>query len=510
MGANSSKRRRQEATPIDLDAMFDDSSLNGLESAIRLMFDPDALPPVGTRSDTAPPTIVETPATPTMRKPPSLEVNGLAAVTVARPTGDGTESIGESLPSVDAFNMSTDDKSPMSTVDICNLSTVDNNSYQQSNKGVDSEELEQLSTVDISADFRLTPAEVADVSTVDIFNLSTVDGYTLFSDLEERQIFDARRVRRIGIVQDALSKAEFNYYKALWDASGEDFNVLQKNEHGKVFQAGYMTIAKLLVVDKRHVPRLIDALRSKLALEVQESGKSVAGEGRLCATYRLYSFREILNRVKQAGYTHAKQLGKSVHLVKPFTKLFTVDKLQMSTVDSSKISTVDKLDKCPPWQNVHGGKMSTVTVDKYGPASLLGFISLKDDDDGAVEIIERQLVATEFAAFDRQAIARIWRESREAVPDVTPDEVRQIFLEKARSLSRNRRIENPNGLILHMWKSWLTPVRIEQIRRGEQLKSEEQDSQTKWRQEQMDALSDPAVSEDEKRLIRTCLGLNTP
>src|ERR1039457_6595062 len=146
MGANSSKRRRQEATPIDLDAMFDDSSLNGLESAIRLMFDPDALPPVGTRSDTAPPIIVETPATPTLRKPPSLEVN-----------------------------MSTDDKSPMSTVDICNLSTVDNNSYQQSNKGVDSEELEQLSTVDISADFRLTPAKAADVSSVDAFNMSTDD-----------------------------------------------------------------------------------------------------------------------------------------------------------------------------------------------------------------------------------------------------------------------------------------------------------------------------------------------
>jgi hypothetical protein len=39
-------------------------------------------------------------------------------------------------------------------------------------------------------------------------------------------------------------------------------------------------------------------------------------------------------------------------------------------------------------------------------------------------------------------------------------------------------------------------------------RAEEEASMERWRREQEAALSDPAVSEQEKHLIRLCLGLN--
>jgi DNA-binding MarR family transcriptional regulator len=65
---------------------------------------------------------------------------------------------------------------------------------------------------------------------------------------------------------------------------------------------------------------------------------------------------------------------------------------------------------------------------------------------------------------------RIWKEARAIVPDATPEEIRFFFRDKARQVFRNRRLENPTGVILSSVDQWFTRRRVLQ-RRSEAQKA---------------------------------------
>jgi hypothetical protein len=90
--------------------------------------------------------------------------------------------------------------------------------------------------------------------------------------------------------------------------------------------------------------------------------------------------------------------------------------------------------------------------------------------------------------------------------------------EKARHIhKRESRIHSPVGFLLTavpkcFCGETLKQYREEENRRresGPTRQAEEEASMERWRREQEAALSDPAVSEQEKHLIRLCLGLNS-
>jgi hypothetical protein len=532
-------RKRHDEPKLDLDEILADPSMNGLVSFLNP-------PPPGWEENRAVRTernlanlrrmgiMVPEPA-----KPPTVGASEMPMVCASHlPTVDRLQMpmVGDTVDPILCKRVTSESTTEQSTVGISDLTmvaivdlptvggselptvgTFPDGGWQQGDERANPPTVGK--SIDPSAELKTEPPTVgtSNLPTVGIVNSPTVNGYGFFSDIEERQLFDARFVCRIGRVQDVMSKAEFGYYMQLWNLTGPGITVLEKDEHVKVFQAGYMTIARSLGMDKRTVARMLDGLALKQAVEVQQTGGSIPS-GRFCGTYRVYSFREILNRLKAAGYEYAKKLGKAVVPVKPFVKFgppVTIGNLNLPTIDISKLPTVggSNLPTVGTSANAYGGEtaygrqMPTVTVGKLESDSLLGFIDVKYNDDDVVAI-ERRLAETEFRSFDRAAIHQIWKQSREAVSDVTPDEVCQIFLEKAKPLLCNRRVENLNGLILHMWKSWLTPSRVMQLRGDRRLESEftAQDERTDTFRR---TISDPEASEEEKRVAMAALGLKT-
>ena len=359
----------------------------------------------------------------------------------------------------------------------------------------------------------------AQTHTVSVLKPPTTDGYSWFRSLDEKQLFDARGVRRISIVQDILSNVEFGYYRKLWDASGGDFRVLQKDESAKVFQAGYASLSKLLNMDRRSVVRyVVEAFRSKYVLDVLQAGEAAS---RSCAIYRMYSFREILNRLRQSGCIYAKKSGKAVYLVQPFTEGFfgktpTVEVLETPPVGGLNPPPAGVLQRSAVGKTPTVDATPTVTMDGTPTGaigvlrsdSLLDFIERNSFRENDVVVVERYLAATaEFQNFDRQAIRTICRQGREAVPDITAEEICTVFVERARPLLQNRRIENLNGLVLTMWKSWLTPARIELLREEKRRLAEQQaESTAEIDQSARRMLNDPLATESEKNIARQILG----
>lgn len=122
------------------------------------------------------------------------------------------------------------------------------------------------------------------------------------------------------MVQEILSNVEFGYYRKPWDASSSDFRVISKDDRVKVFQAGYATLSRLLNMDRHSVAKyVVDAFEAKYVMAVAEEGRAAS---RTCAIYRLFSYREILERLRAAGCIYAKKHGKAVYLVRPMDPVF--------------------------------------------------------------------------------------------------------------------------------------------------------------------------------------------
>jgi hypothetical protein len=107
---------------------------------------------------------------------------------------------------------------------------------------------------------------------------------------------------------------------------------------------------------------------------------------------------------------------------------------------------------------------------------------------------------------------------RELAPDCTEQELVYFIREKA-ALMENRKgsVYNPLGFLLTAVPRCFAPESLSQYRQraaqgredNAQSESREQAAMERWRREQEASLSDPNLSEQEKHLIRLCLGLNT-
>jgi hypothetical protein len=78
-------------------------------------------------------------------------------------------------------------------------------------------------------------------------------------------------------------------------------------------------------------------------------------------------------------------------------------------------------------------------------------------DDLPAEFVDQMDQET---PLDRGALLRLWRTAREIVPDATGDEIRHFFHLRAMSVYRNRKVENPTGLMLSTIPDWFEPRRV--------------------------------------------------
>jgi hypothetical protein len=74
---------------------------------------------------------------------------------------------------------------------------------------------------------------------------------------------------------------------------------------------------------------------------------------------------------------------------------------------------------------------------------------------------------------DEGALRRLWKSARTILPDATPEEIRYFFTQRAKSVFRNRRIDNPVGILLSSVPDWFSKRRVTERRIQERQAAEE-------------------------------------
>jgi hypothetical protein len=109
---------------------------------------------------------------------------------------------------------------------------------------------------------------------------------------------------------------------------------------------------------------------------------------------------------------------------------------------------------------------------------------------------------------------------RSYAPDSTDEEIAHFIAEKGRHIDRrDSRVQNPIGFLLTAVPKCFSGQPLAEYRAAQKKRAaasspssatnSEDPALLRWRKDQEAALSDPSVSEQEKHLIRLCLGLNT-
>lgn len=192
--------------------------------------------------------------------------------------------------------MTTEDKSHMATVVTLNSTIV-----RYDGKPVETEPEKNLTTVDIG-----NVSTVDEMLTVDT-SLPPLAGPLWVS--EEGSYIPPKKVRRVRSAQDALSSAEQAVYELLWSQPGA-----LGDASSRTVQAGYDFIVKRARLSKKTVQRIVAKLIEKdfLAIEIPADIYT-----RTSTTYRVYSQRAVLDRMTARNRLFVAKVGPGVVHVRP-------------------------------------------------------------------------------------------------------------------------------------------------------------------------------------------------
>jgi hypothetical protein len=264
----------------------------------------------------------------------------------------------------------------------------------------------------------------------------------------------------------------------------------------KELEIGMRTLAYISGLHVNNVRLAIATLVEKHAIRVDKPHQRTG-----VPKYTILSFGAILQAWKTAGLQYVVWNKGRARLYATVDDPIERDLMQGDPAQYVPIeppSTGAPIEGSGPLRFIQKNYSTTTSASASNGAPSTG---------SAESAVGRILSETEFRTFDRQAIETICKQSREIVPDITPEEICEVFLERARPLLQNRRIENLNGLVLSMWKNWLTPERITELRHrkqeGRELTDQDREAEMlRFREEQRARLSDPNLSEEEKQIIR--------
>jgi hypothetical protein len=136
---------------------------------------------------------------------------------------------------------------------------------------------------------------------------------------------------RARTVQDAHTIWEQMLYEAMWrlGARGDDVRMVR---------AGYRTLAKAAHQSDKAVSRNLETLEAKLAIETTAPEDTHHRVGR---TYRVYSFRAILERRRATGLEWVRRYRNAVSLSTVDTQSTVDGMVNPSTVDVQSTGTMD-------------------------------------------------------------------------------------------------------------------------------------------------------------------------
>jgi predicted transcriptional regulator len=318
------------------------------------------------------------------------------------------------------------------------------------------------------------------------------------------------RVRKIRLAQDVINSAEESVYDTLWNA-----HLLQTDEREacRIVQAGYDYLVRRTRLARKTIQRIVAKLIEKDFIAVETRADIYQ---RTATVYRVFSYKAVLDKHVKKGRLHVAKMGPGFSYARPLERTPELDAVQPkeSTVVRSDVTPIVKSDMTTV---VNETTVTVVKIDRPTVVKMSPYLL----DTSVLDISSSSAVRQELAAHgpvDDDALHMLISRCREQAPDCTAEEIIHFIREKSALIQKKKgAVYNPLGFLVTAVPRCFAPDTIrayrEQIsrqREGEaQSELREQAAMERWRREQEASLSDPKVSEQEKHLIRLCLGLNT-
>jgi DNA topoisomerase VI subunit B len=246
-------------------------------------------------------------------------------------------------------------------------------------------------------------------------------------------------------VQDGHTVWENVLYDALWALGGNENDVPYKDVSG-----GYNRLAAKTGLGDKTVMRNLRSLESKLAIvriSLEEKETSTA------RVYRVFSFKEVLKRRKAAGLEWVIRDRQSV--------VFTTSAPMVT-------ETTDPVVKqhIPSGHRTHT-PMAGTTIPRVASMVTHPVVmeptQLDNIEKREATTTLRSLLQSQLPTFDDTAVEQLLAACCRRSPDVTPEEINWLFIQKIRG-SFGRGIENQNGFLLTAVERSCTPAALASFR----------------------------------------------
>jgi len=211
-----------------------------------------------------------------------------------------------------------------------------------------------------------------------------------------------RKIIRCRLAQDGHTHAEETVYKTLWeDTTPADRTV----------RMGYAELAARTRLSRKTVGRLLQSLKAKLAIETLDEHRSM---DLVPKNYRVYSYKEILDRRREAGMEYVIRMNGIVFV------------------------SADGVPLKPEGEGKQGREATSRSVDKTSPVDT--------SSPGDIASVSEQL--NRYWTVDEDAAVQLVRSCRTVRPDAALDEIAFFVQEKVALVHANRSITNPTGFVL--------------------------------------------------------------
>ena len=311
--------------------------------------------------------------------------------------------------------------------------------------------------------------------------------------------FGNKKLYRCTLAQDGHSHTEEALYQILWRTGKPE------TEDSRLAVMGYGEMAGRVRLSFNNTKSACQRLIAKMSIE--EIAREISDK-RVGKTYRVYSYRAILERRKARGMEWVIR-NKGVEFVTP----------QAAPIPSIT-DTVPFIDAVPATgrgtRSIQGRGTGSIT----GPLLENSFRAISREESSSFAAARASLVQalSDYGQPDDDVAHALLLRCRQVVADCSVSEIVHFIHQKGTLVRQDRagRIASPMGFLLTAVPKCFAGETFERYREQERRRLEEerairerqQAEIDEWRREQEAVLADPEASGEDKRLAREILGLD--
>ena len=300
------------------------------------------------------------------------------------------------------------------------------------------------------------------------------------------------RVRRATLAQDGHSFGEQALYDALWQ------HAHPRDNDSRIITIGYRRMSELARLTVNNCKANIQALIQKLAVE--ELSSFTHSQGR---TYLVYNYSAIIQRRREAGFTHYIK-SRGVVFVDPDTGVALTARVRdRSGIPFSGGPSAARLpegDGQGTPEPVHPGAPDSSLPPYSQPLSNAFRNSTSSTPQGLIEGL-----GSIVKPVDDEAVTVLWRQCRKRAEDCTVEEILHFARAKA-AILRTGKIQNPVGFLLASVPKCFEGESFAAYRREQAQRAREAEEQSAQMRREFEAiLNDPNSSEEDRAFVRRML-----